>query len=465
MTLRCIFENWRTTNSAAKAKSVDLLFCLTPRRAACALLMLACAPILAHAAGAPSYTTDIAPLFANRCAGCHAASVHMGGLTIDSYAGVMKGSAHGAVIVPGKSDTSRLFLLITAKMQPAMPMDGTKLSDGDIALIKSWIDAGAPGPKPGEAVAAAPAANIPHIEPKVPAKHSIFDLAFSPDGKTIALAGFREARLIDATTKQTIATIPAVDKVRAVAFSRDGKLLAVAGGLAARKGEVVIWDVDAKKVLRTITGHADCIYAVAFSPDGKSIATSSYDKLIKLWDVNTGSEIRTLKDHIDAVFALAFTPDGKHIISGSADRSVKVWDPATGQRLYTLSDPQDGINTIAIDPTGKYVAAGGLDKTIRIWEIGEKEATLQASLIAHEDAILRLAWSPDGKTLISSSADGTIKILRASDLTELKSIPGQSDWVYGLQFEPDGKKFAAGRFDGTLTFYDVTPTANQLASK
>ena len=428
-------------------------------------LILACASALAHAADAPSYAKDIAPLFANRCAGCHGASVHMGGLTIDSYAGVMKGSAHGAVIVPGKSDASRLFLLVTAKMKPAMPMDGTKLSDGDIALIKNWIDAGAPGPKPGEVVAATPTANIPHIEPKVPAKHSIFDLAFSPDGKMIALAEFREARLIDAATKQTIATIPAIDKVRAVAFSRDGKLLAVAGGLAARKGEVVIWDVDAKKVLRTITGHADCIYAVAFSPDGKSIATSSYDKLIKLWDVNTGSEIRTLKDHIDAVFALAFTPDGKHIISGSADRSVKVWDPATGQRLYTLSDPQDGINTIAIDPTGKYVAAGGLDKTIRIWEIGDKDATLQASLIAHEDAILRLAWSPDGKTLISSSADGTIKILRASDLTELKSIPGQSDWVYGLQFEPDGKKFAAGRFDGSLTFYDVTPTANQLASK
>ena len=121
----------------------------------------------------------------------------------------------------------------------------------------------------------------------------------------------------------------------------------------------------ARKELRTIKGHSDCIYAVAFSPDGKSVATSSYDKLIKLWNVETGQEIRTLKDHIDAVYALAFTPDGKRLISGAADRTVKVWDAATGERLYTLSEPQDGLNTIALDPTGKFVAAGGLDKTIR----------------------------------------------------------------------------------------------------
>ena len=93
-----------------------------------------------------------------------------------------------------------------------------------------------------------------------------------------------------------------------MAFSPDGKLLAAAGGLPARNGEVKIWDVEKRLALRTIVGHADCIYAVEFAPDGKSLATASYDKLIKLWDVESGKEIRTLKDHIDAVYALAFTP-------------------------------------------------------------------------------------------------------------------------------------------------------------
>ena len=81
----------------------------------------------------------------------------------------------------------------------------------------------------------------------------------------------------------------------------------------------------------------------------------------------------------------------QRLISGAADRTVKVWDVATGERLYTLSEPQDGLNTIALDPTGKFVAAGGLDKTIRIWTLGDKGGTLVNSLIAHEDAILKLA--------------------------------------------------------------------------
>ena len=122
-------------------------------------------------------------------------------------------------------------------------------------------------------------------------------------------------------------------------------------------------------------------------------------------------------------------------------------------RLYTLSEPQDGINTIAIDPSGRFVAAGGLDKSIRIWELGKTSGTLLHSLIAHEDAILRLAWSPDSKELLSSSADKTVKIFRADDLSELRSIP-EPDWVYGLRFAPNGKDIAIGRFDGVLT---ITP--------
>ena len=141
------------------------------------------------------------------------------------------------------------------------------------------------------------------------------------------------------------------------------------------------------------------------------------------------------------------------LISGAADRTLKVWDVASGERLYTMSEPLDGLNTIALDPTGTKVAAGGLDKTIRIWQLGAKGATLLTSLIAHEDAILKLAWSPDGKTLISSSADKTIKVFNAADLTEVKTFDRQPDWVLALGFAPDGKSFAAGRYDGSIEIY------------
>jgi DNA-binding beta-propeller fold protein YncE len=396
---------------------------------------------------APTYK-DVSAIFAARCYGCHAAAVKMGSLNLQTWEGFQEGGTHGKIVVPGKSAESRLYLLISGKEMPSMPMDGSKLSPEQIETIRAWIDAGAVGgvsaDKPSEA-------SLPRIEPKSPVKPQIFDLAYSSDGKLLALAGYQEVRLVDPVTKQELASLKGhAGTVRSIAFSRDGKLLAAAGGLPARSGEVLIWDVEQRKLLHTIRGHADCIYGVAFSPDGKSIATASYDKLVKLFDIATEKEIRTYKDHIDAVYAVAFTPDGQRLVSGSADRSIKIWNVATGDRLYTLSEPQDGINTIAIDPSGKLVAAAGLDKSIRIWSLGDKEGTLLHSLIAHEDAILRLAWSPDGTELISSSADRTVKVFRSSDLSELHSFP-ESDWVYGLQFAPNGKTFAIGRFDGSLS--------------
>ena len=111
------------------------------------------------------------------------------------------------------------------------------------------------------------------------------------------------------------------------------------------------------------------------------------------------------------------------------------------------------------------VAAGGLDKTIRIWSLGEKSGKLINSLIAHEDTILRLSYSPDGKLLVSTAADKTIKIFKADDLTEVKTLSGQPDWVLALEFAPDGKTFAAGRFDGSLTIYPMASMTNLAANQ
>jgi WD40 repeat protein len=376
--------------------------------------------------------------------------VKLGGLELDSYDKLKKGGSHGGDVIPGNSAESRLVQMLTGKVQPSMPMDGKRMDPSEVELIRTWIDRGAHDGKAEQGVAAKGEASA---SARPNAKQQVFSVAWRPDGSIVALGGFKEVRLIDPGKPDVpVASLSGhADAVRALAFTADGKRLAAAGGAPGRRGQVLIWDVDARKVVATISGHLDCVYGLAISPDGALIATSSYDKLIKLWDAGTGKEVRTLKDHIDAVYALAFTPDGKRLISGAADRSVKVWDPATGERLYTMSDPLDGINAIAVDPTGNRVAAGGLDKTIRIWTLGEKSGTLVHTLIAHEDAILQLAWSSDGKTLASSGADRTIKMFDA-DLNETKAIPGQPDWVMGLRFSPDGK-LAAGRFDGSLTIY------------
>ncbi|MGH9431767.1 MAG: c-type cytochrome domain-containing protein [Terriglobia bacterium] len=405
------------------------------------------------AAGAASYRAVVS-ILQQKCFACHSSTAKMGGFVMASYQTLMKGGTHGVEILPGNSAKSRLVLMVEGNRQPRMPFGGNPLPPADIAVIKRWIDAGAKGPAAGEAATLQPHLNIPNIKPRFPEVSPAGSVAFSPDGKTLAVGGYKEVRLMDPATGKVLKSLDgAAGMVRSVAFGPDGKWLAAGGGLCQQWGEVQIWDVQADKLLRTLRGHHDCIYSVAFSPNGKLLASGSYDKLVNLWDPATGKELRTLKDHIDAVFAVAFSPDGKWLASGSQDNSVKVWDVASGERLYTLSDPLDGITCVAFSPSGKQIAAGGYDKLIYIWNLTQTGGTLAQSLIADEDSILQIAWTPDGKEIITSSADGSIRVRDAATLSPIGIIPHQLDWVDAMSLSPDGKWLAAGRLNGTLSIY------------
>lgn len=380
----------------------------------------------------------------------------MGDLVMESYDSLMKGGTHGAPIVPHNAHRSRLALMIEGKIEPRMPFGADSLSAADIAVIEAWIDAGAKGPASTETTKTITAMPIPEIKTEVPVVSPVASVKFSPDGKLLAVGGYREVRLLDPGTGKVLATLSGhADYVRSIAFSPDGKMLAAGGGPPQRWGEIKIWDVQSRQLLKTIQGHTDCIYSIAWSPDGKLIASGSYDKLAKLWDVGDGKETFNLKDHIDAVFSVAFSPDGKHLATASQDRTVKIWDAATGRRLYSLSDASDGLNTLAYSPAGDRVAAAGYDKTIYVWSLGTEDGHLEQSLIADEDSILSLIWSPDGKTIITASSDGSIRFRGASTLDPIRVIEHQSDWVEALGISPDGNKVAAGRFDGTLSLYDA----------
>lgn len=435
------------------------LFC-----AFCAGALLFVLSDLSHSSAAqsqagviPTYTDHVEPLLKAKCLACHNGETKLGGLVMESYEALLKGGAHGPLFSPGHASDSRMVLMLKGTLKPQMPFGGDPLRPAEIALIEAWINAGAKGPTAGAtSTTTAPKPVIPDIKPSVPVVAPVASLAFSPDGKLLAVGGYKEVRVLEAASGKTLATLSGhLDEVRALAFDPAGKWLAVAGGLPARLGEIKIWDVQSGRLLRTMTGHADCVYSVAASPDGKLLASSSYDKLIKLWDVETGKELRTLKDHIDAVFAVAFSPEGKRLASGAADRTVKVWDVASGQRLFTLSEPIDGVITVAFHPSGDQVAAAGYDKMIRVWNLAEKNGSLAQSAFAHEDVILRIVYSPDGKYIISTSADRTIKVWDSATLAPVKVLEKQTDWVEAMSISPDGKWLAAGRYDGTLSVYEM----------
>jgi tricorn protease-like protein len=439
---------------------------------ASALILCVFGPATTEGRSAQDYARSVEPIFQEKCSACHNHSVRKGDLNLDTYESLMNGGRRGAVMIPGKSNESRLVKMIEGSIQPRMPIGGT-LTREEIQAIKDWIDAGAPGPgaklapasKGNVSYEAAPRPKIPEIKPTSPVAAAVSSLAFHPDGTLIAVGRYQDVELIDAVKRTIIGRLTGhAEQVRALAFSPDGKMIAAGGGNPAQFGEVKIWSVVDGKERLSIRGHRDNIFALAFSPDGTKLATCSYDRQIKLWDAITGKEIQTLKDHTDAVFSVVFSPDGKRLASASADRTVKIWDVGTGRRIYTLSDSLDGVNTVAFHPSGKFLAAAGADRAIRIWELGENDGRQIKSQIAHEDAVIQIAFSPDGKTLASSAADRRVKIWDFSKLEEISSTEPQSDWGFALSFSPDGGRLVIGRYDGTLVFYDPA-TGKKLASE
>ena len=415
--------------------------------------------------GATNEYTAVNAIFTEHCLDCHGSQDPEGHFVLEDFDSLMKGGEIGTALVPGHSDDSLLVKMIEGKFQKdgktkiMPPGKRKKLEPTEIAAIRSWIDAGAHGPPAGTVVQVRELV-VPKIIPKITPRMPIISIACSPVSLLMAVAtyGSVELRSPESHTPPRILS-GHHGNVNAVLFSPDGSELFGAAGQPGLAGEVRQWNVADGKLIRVFEGHKDAIYSAALSPDGKTLATGSYDQKIKLWNVETGREIRTLSGHNGAIYSLAFRPDGKILASGSGDHTVKLWDVASGERRDTLSQPLKDLYAVAFSPDGKRLVAGGVDHRIRIWEISEdaRETTnpLLDSKYAHEGTILNLVFSSDGRWLLSSADDRTVKVWDAHQMKEKLLLETQPDWAHALAFIDGGKIIAVGRMDGTLGFYDT----------
>jgi WD40 repeat protein len=295
-------------------------------------------------------------------------------------------------------------------------------------------------------------------------------VAFSSDGHTVAWVQTGRIVLYDHKEREILFKLE-TDKngVQAVAFSKDGKILAAGGGhpTVAGPNPIQLWDVKTGKRICNLEGHAHCIYSLAFGPNGSTLASASLDKTIRFWDLPKRKQIAKVNDFAKSI---AYSPKGKFLAAADYYSDViRFYDTARGKKIRQIVTHGGGINSVAFSPDGKRVVTGGIAPAIHILDLATAKEALP--MVGHRDSVVTVTFARDGKTLVSRGKDQSVRIWDVKTGLERRQIfigegayflsnaqPTGATW---LALSPDGRRFATrctarGLLDRAIHVYDMT---------
>ncbi len=281
-------------------------------------------------------------------------------------------------------------------------------------------------------------------------------VAFSPDGKTLAVGGYQEVLLWDLAGAKLAGRIGVGqigDFVRSVAFRAGGQWLAVAEGTPYGQGAVRVFDVASGQPTLNFQEPKDTVMAVAFSPDGKLLAAGGADNVVRVWSVDENKLAAELKGHSDWILGLSFSGDGKFLVTSSADRTARVWEIGTWKQAAKL-DQMETVHGVCFNPNGELVAvavAGPTDRMVRLRRRDNGE--LARAIDMGAPGPLGVVWAPAGDRMYVPLTDKTVRVYDPNSGSHVATLTGHNDWVYGVALTPDGTVLASASGDGTVKLW------------
>jgi WD40 repeat protein len=248
-------------------------------------------------------------------------------------------------------------------------------------------------------------------------------VAISPDNKWVISGGFQEIAVWDRDSGQIIRKVDGLaDRVTCLAVSPDGKFLAAGGGAPTLEGEIKIYELpQLKRVADLPTAHSDTVYGLAFSADGKLLASAGADKFVRVWEVPSGKAIKSMEGHTHHAMDVSWKADGKLLASAGADSTIRVWTYETGEQARSITGHTNQVNRVMFVGATPQVATVAGDMTARVWNAENSQAV--RTFAGAKGFLQSLAVSKDGKTIAAGGQDGKVLVFELATGKLLKTLP------------------------------------------
>ncbi len=421
-----------------------------------------------------TYLDQVSPIFRSRCGSCHNPDKQKGGLNLDSYGSTMQGGGSGKIIEPGDPDNSKLLLVVTHDEEPKMPPASAKIPDGEIDLIRKWIEGGALENSGSVASVKAKPKFEFKLDPKSLGKPSgppampenvttepfvpqakpgaVVAMAASPWAPLVAVAGHKQVLLYRTTDNHLVGVLPFPEGlIYVLKFSRNGDLLLAGGGRGGQSGVAVAWDVKKGTRVFEVGKEYDIVLAADISPDHGQVALGGPGKVVRVYNTADGALAFEMRKHTEWITAAEFSPDGVLLATGDRNNGLIVWEAATGREFHDLRGHASFITDVSWRLDSNVLASSSEDGTIKLWEM-ENGGNIK-NIGAHGGGALSVRFAKDGR-LVTAGRDRVVRLWDQNG-NKQRDFEGFGDLALEAVFTHDDSKVVAADWSGEIRVWDV----------